>query len=283
LAKPWFYRQQAGAAWMVTGLEFFGYEITVRWSRLSCLLAGYFVLWGIGWIMLERADTEPKTQERGLNVLALAWLGLFLTLGFHSIVRLYPRPWYSVPFLVLNALSIAWAGRRISGLPRARRGVAFVIVMIFAAYVVSAVRSVWVMPLPWQAGMLPAARWISIHTPPSTRVGSFNAGIIGFFAHRAVVNLDGVVNNSAFDALRGRRLGDYLTANSIEYVADFKSVVDVYYAGFWGKPLERTRLVPIASFPPGGGQYSDSFMQIYQVVRPAPPSPVAADAPGDGR
>lgn len=281
LARPWVNWQKTGAAGIALGLEFFGYDIAVRWSQLSCLLAGYFVLWGIGWLMLERADTKPKVQERGLNALGLAWLGLVLTLGFHSCVRLYPRPWYSAPFLVLNALSIAWAGRRISELPRARRGVAVAIVMIFAAYIVSGMQSVRVGFYPWQGEMLQTARWIGAHTAPSARVGSFNAGILGYFSNRAVVNLDGVINNSAFDALRRRRLGDYLTANSIEYVADFRYFVEVDYAEFWGGPFEATGLVPVASFPVGGRQWSGSFMQIYRVVRPSAPSPSASDLPAN--
>jgi hypothetical protein len=284
-AKPWVNRQEAGAAWIVRGLEFFRYETTVRWSQFSCLLAGYFVLWGIGWLMLKRRDTKPKDQiqERGLNALALAWLGLVLTLGFHCFVRLYPRPWYSAPFLVLNALSMAWAGRRISSLPKARRAVSVVLVTIFAAYIVSAVQFVWVRPRPWQGEMLRTARWINLHTPPSARVGSFNAGIIGFFAHRTVVNLDGVVNNSAFTALRARQLGDYLTANSIEYVTDFKYAVEVDYADFWGAWPDHLGLVPVASFPVGGAQFRDSFMQVYRVAPRSAPPASPAEPPPDGR
>jgi hypothetical protein len=43
-----------------------------------------------------------------------------------------------------------------------------------------------------------AARWARDHLDASARVGTWNAGAIGFLSGRQVVNLDGVVNTFAF-------------------------------------------------------------------------------------
>jgi hypothetical protein len=40
-----------------------------------------------------------------------------------------------------------------------------------------------------------AADWIRGNTAASDRIGSWNAGTFGYFSHRTVVNLDGLVND----------------------------------------------------------------------------------------
>lgn len=42
------------------------------------------------------------------------------------------------------------------------------------------------------------AHWLSANLPEGTRVGAYNAGILGYYCGHPVINLDGVVNNVAF-------------------------------------------------------------------------------------
>ena len=46
-----------------------------------------------------------------------------------------------------------------------------------------------------QEGDRAAALWVRDNTPPGTVIASWDAGVIGFFSDRPVVNLDGVVNS----------------------------------------------------------------------------------------
>ena len=278
LARPWVLRQKLGGGWILSGLQLLSRELTVQWPTLSCLLAGYFILLGISWFLLRRPGTKPEVGEKGLGMLSLAWAALFITVAFHCFARLYVRPWYSALFLVLNALTIAWASQRISRLPRARGGVAVLMGIIFAAYVVQATETIWTKTYPWQAEMARAADWINLHTSPKARIGAFNAGIIGFFSHRTVLNLDGVVNNSAYEALRAHRLHDYLVANSVDYVADFKYSVEVDHADFWGGSRGRTGLAPVPGFPRGGEEWEATLMQVYE-VRGSPAVPTSKSGP----
>jgi hypothetical protein len=67
-----------------------------------------------------------------------------------------------------------------------------------------------------------AALWLRSETPEGARVGSWNAGLLGFFPHRAVVNLDGLVNDRRYfeDVVVGRDLDGYLWREGITWLAD---------------------------------------------------------------
>lgn len=54
-----------------------------------------------------------------------------------------------------------------------------------------------------QAGDRAAAEWIASNLPADAVVGSFDAGVIGYFAERPVVNLDGLVNSYEWRDARG--------------------------------------------------------------------------------
>lgn len=76
--------------------------------------------------------------------------------------------------------------------------------------------------------------WID-STPKGTIIGSFNAGIYGYFGHRKIVNLDGVINNNAYYAMKDNRLYAYLREQNISYVIDWEYVEDFYFARFGGE------------------------------------------------
>jgi hypothetical protein len=56
-------------------------------------------------------------------------------------------------------------------------------------------------------------------------VGTFNAGIVGYFSNRTIINLDGLVNNEALEALEQKRLFQYILDENISYLADHHDVV----------------------------------------------------------
>jgi hypothetical protein len=70
--------------------------------------------------------------------------------------------------------------------------------------------------------MLEAARWLEDNTDPDARIGSFNAGIFGYFSERTVINLDGVVNEDAYRARRDGRTVEYVCAQGIRYLVDLE-------------------------------------------------------------
>ena len=76
----------------------------------------------------------------------------------------------------------------------------------------------------WQQAMYQAGIYLHAH-PEATPVGSFNAGIIGFFAERGVTNLDGLINDSILPYAKHDRLAAYMGKRNIRYVAEFPFVL----------------------------------------------------------
>lgn len=77
--------------------------------------------------------------------------------------------------------------------------------------------------LSWNDSSHRAAQWIGDNTPEDAIVGSWNAGVLGYYTPRRVVNLDGLINN--FDLapyLRERRIADYIRERGIEYLSDME-------------------------------------------------------------
>jgi hypothetical protein len=72
------------------------------------------------------------------------------------------------------------------------------------------------------ASRIRAAEWIRKNTRPSARIGSWNAGMLGYFSHRTVINLDGLANDISYYrwVTRGRRLEEYLIDERVSYLAD---------------------------------------------------------------
>jgi hypothetical protein len=72
------------------------------------------------------------------------------------------------------------------------------------------------------------AEWLNQNTEPEATIGAWNSGIIGYFADRAVVNLDGVVNNSIYRYKVERRstdfsaIMDYVRGRQINYLTDYE-------------------------------------------------------------
>jgi len=80
---------------------------------------------------------------------------------------------------------------------------------------------------------------VNRRVPDGTRLGSWNAGLFGYFYARGeVVNLDGLVNNAAYDAILGRSLGAYAARRRIDSLLDAGGAIELA-APYWdgGRPI----------------------------------------------
>lgn len=68
------------------------------------------------------------------------------------------------------------------------------------------------------------AQWIKSNLPAGAVVGSWNAGMIGYFSGRRVFDLDGLVNSWDFYEREQYDLCGYWERNGIEYLADYFQV-----------------------------------------------------------
>ncbi len=61
-----------------------------------------------------------------------------------------------------------------------------------------------------------AGQWIAANTPKGTVLGSWDAGVIGYYSQRHVINLDGVANSYAYyQAARDGQVGRFLADRDI--------------------------------------------------------------------
>lgn len=65
------------------------------------------------------------------------------------------------------------------------------------------------------------AQWMNEKLPPDVIIGSADAGIVGYFSERPVVNLDGLVNSvKYFKAMSQQRLADWLSESGVTHFAN---------------------------------------------------------------
>ncbi len=189
---------------------------------------------------------------------------LYPTHGY-SIVR-----WWMVPnelMLVtlsatLLAASISYASRRIEPLRRGRYAVAIVSVMIglygwqVATYFWNGKLDYRPWSLSWNDEMYRATQWMNENVPSGERIGSWNAGVVGYYSDHAVINLDGLINNfELLPYIRERRLADYITEKQIRYLSDMERYVERSGVG------EQLKLTEVYS------NYSEFLKHPYKVYR----------------
>jgi hypothetical protein len=77
--------------------------------------------------------------------------------------------------------------------------------------------------LSWNDESYLAANWISSNLPEDAIVGSWNAGVLGYYTTRTVVNLDGLINNfELLPYLKEGRIADYIKQKRIGYLSDIE-------------------------------------------------------------
>lgn len=184
-------------------------------------------------------DPQRGRALRQMGLLMVPGSGILLLLLYHSAVRWWLREWYFAPVALFAALLLGIALDYLHGALRGtgpasatavwrRRAV----VLLYAVFAVGLARSFgphmldrWGTHSQHRVNQLEAARWIDSHTEPDARIGSFNAGIIGYFSERTVVNLDGVVNGDAHRARVEKRMREYIRAMKLDYLADLKGTL----------------------------------------------------------
>ncbi|MFN8491955.1 MAG: hypothetical protein U0350_30420 [Caldilineaceae bacterium] len=147
---------------------------------------------------------------------------LFLLFLYHSGIRWVYREWYILPIswtilLILGmvyALVLNFADGRSQNKQAMHRLIwTLLCVALF-------VRSMNV----WRIGIYPNQSSFTVlvqaidKLPEGTRVGVADSGYVGFRVKRSIVNLDGVVNNQAANAMFAHQLMDYLLKTHVDYI-----------------------------------------------------------------
>jgi hypothetical protein len=84
------------------------------------------------------------------------------------------------------------------------------------------------------AQLLDLTLWMNDHLPHDALIGTFTPGVEGYFSQAHVVDLDGLINNSAYEALRQRQLWNYIVSERIGYIAELGDHFAYRYKSFIG-------------------------------------------------
>ena len=200
LARPWFRRAAALAVAVLPCAALVGLDDLWIPMVTALLLA---VGAAAGW-----RPSRPSAWSAAVLVAA----GVVLVVA-HFPIRLYPRPYYFVPLTLFGCIALGMLAR--SKHPLAP--------LALAAAIVHQAGLAWTPPptRPLQRAMAVAGQELGRFVPAGAAVGAFNSGLVTWHAHpRPILNLDGVVNRPAFDALREGRLGEYLDAHGVRWLVD---------------------------------------------------------------
>jgi hypothetical protein len=217
---------------------------------------------GLAWGLLIGRDTAGR---RGHWVVLALTAAAFVNFLAHVVVRRYTRDWYFSEFAVVAALTVGVA----AGLypVAAKRRPALLLAVFFlwlAGGAPYAVKRVLSPSHEWQPEMRRGAEWINAH--PGVKVAAFNGGIVSYYADNRVTVVDGNVNNAAFEALKRRRLYQYLVDNDIRYVVDYDRPIYYTYKAFW--PPEKLRFVrPEVYLDIAELDYTGATFGAYRVYR----------------
>ncbi|HET8930415.1 MAG TPA: hypothetical protein VFN21_07150 [Acidimicrobiales bacterium] len=232
--------------YLVVNQIFFGTAMQISGSikrlPLTPLRGALVVVWAtLGLALLLAARRPIKRSTRAPLVrkffAATAWYGAFCIglLGYYSTLQEVPYLWYFAPlalygtFLIVLAVADLAEGAVVeaaqSSKPERSLATRAPALTLCVPLVVGLAWSVPSILDPGARALMvhdaAAGRWIDTHLPPEARVASWDAGTLGYFANRQVVNLDGVVNSlDWYEALQNGRTADFLAARDVGWVAN---------------------------------------------------------------
>lgn len=203
-----------------------------------------FIAIGVMFVFFMRNEwTLPRLQACS----PMWWLfaGFVFLFVANAGLRWTGRSWYFIAFDVFVALGVTGTLTLLSAHTERRKLLYLgTVIVVMASFLVG-----WHEHLKDrsvnQRAMYVAATWVDENIPIGESVGVFNAGIIGYFSETRIVNLDGLVNNTAYHMLRAGETWEYMQTNNISYLMDFPIYLSYRYNSFFGVQdlFERIELI----------------------------------------
>jgi hypothetical protein len=252
------------------------------------LAVGSFGVTALGLIGLSLAGTRYRESRIRRQVQRLGPFLLFSIMSYLSYVILFHAqlsfvPWYYViqPWLAVMLISylaeLALPVQNSTGLShlasgRLRQLALAAAVVLVCGIPLYTVRALWT---SGTEGNLPSnydplfetAQWLKTNLPPDAVVGSWNAGMIGYFSGRRVFNLDGLANSWDFYARGQYDLCAYWERNGITYLADYfqgdRALSPIPSYPYYSRCADRLELVRAHGLPGPSRQ-----LRVYRIRSP---------------
>lgn len=241
---------------------------------VSFLLSGGTLIWAgvIGWVAARIGrDAASPILRMALWLYPAALLLIFV----HAFIRWYPRAWYfdQIDWLgvltVILSLDAVVRSRGVISNPIGQQtptGLIVIAGLIAIALSAAAYRELAIGPYPWQVEALDGARWLAANLSPDQSAAAFNAGIYGYFSDRRVVNLDGVINQTAFEAVQRRELLAFMRQAGVDYYLDHDPVLWRVYQAFWGEVTNLAAKTQVAVFDRPGVDFHGDPVRVYRLA-----------------
>jgi len=202
----------------------------------------------LAWSALRAGGPSARSLGRIWAVLGLTGLAQLIVLSGMGAFATY-GVWYQSPYFIFCALTVAmateelvrWALNRALLKETALRRAAILAAVLYGAFTAA-----WFVRLARDNDYREdsifytcyrVSQWLRENTRETDVVASFNAGELGYFSGRILINLDGLVNDYSYYRdviLGGANLREYLAANHVKYFVDHSIPSDL---------LEGTRVV----------------------------------------
>jgi hypothetical protein len=236
--------------WFDTALQISGTVKRLPFTPVRAVLALVWAALGLAVLLGARrpikASSRAKRARRFLS--GSAWYATFCVglLGYYTTLQSVPYLWYFAP-LALEAVWLAMLftadlaeGAVLDARPASTSDADTEAATVHGALGAKARAPVAILAVPLLVALAwsiksyvdPGARalmvhdakagtWISTHLPPDARVASWDAGVIGYFSQRRVVNLDGVVNSiEYYRATQDGTVNRFLADRNVRWVAN---------------------------------------------------------------
>ncbi len=190
---------------------------------LACLAFGALYLFWLPW----RAR-GPSRREPGWGyvdgAIAVGAAGMLMH-ALHSVLFMrwavfrWHHIWYALIAALIITRVLASLDARLPEPRRTRVGAIIAILALLGGVAETARQDFLIRRGAWHVGAYNAAVWARSQTDPADVFAMHDAGTFGYFSERRVINLDGVVNDLAYqEVLREGRLHDYLDENHVKFI-----------------------------------------------------------------
>ncbi|MBI3764735.1 MAG: glycosyltransferase family 39 protein [Chloroflexi bacterium] len=212
------------------------FPIRAAWADGGWLLTtAAFGIWL--WRRYDMRSREMASQPAFLPaVICLTWISVFISA--HVLFRWGTRPYYAYSIApaiyVVTGIVATWLTTRALTRPE-RAGLYALGGVLFVLGIIANIDFLGRPHNDHQREMLKAAYWLRDNTAPEAVIGSYNAGLLAYRSSRRVVNLDGVINNAAYEAIASETMAEYVARSKIDYIADFvlNGPDDLFGAYYW--------------------------------------------------
>ena len=241
---------EQATGWLKNGSRYLSYMLHAE-SKVSLTLIT-ILLAGLSWLVYKitrRGRTIRQELEGTFELVKVLKPLLFassLIFVAYIVYLHYLRSWYLIPLFFCFALLISalFYDLLLRATAVHRKKNAFAMVFFFSCLSLLHIEAKLAPRRGVDANFFAAINYVQEELPEGSTIGAFNSGIAGAWLSpkHTVVNLDGVINHSAVDALENFGLYDYLKEEGIDYLFDYQSSVAFYHKIGGGSVLENIHL-----------------------------------------